>query len=207
MDHLEEAHYFTSPIYMVKKEEYLEPVREVSNRYLADSKIHTAQNGQIVTMTTNYSHEPALREFGQYVSQTAFNILASQGYGMETLVTVMTEMWTQEHSKYSSMDIHTHGMGAQISCFYFIDTPADGNKLVIHDPRSAKTIINLPEKDDNIVTPASKYAVFNAEAGIMVFINAWLPHSFTRNMSDEPFRFVHMNLSVALAPRPEVEIL
>jgi uncharacterized protein (TIGR02466 family) len=207
MDKLEEAHYFASPIYMVKKPEFLDAVRTVSERYAETSR--EGSKGATL-MTGTYAHEPELEEFSRYVSQTAWNILSSQGYNMDSLVTFFTEMWTQEHGHMSSMETHIHGHGVQISAFYFIDAPKDSCKLVLHDPRHAKVIINLPEKDATKITMGSHQVVFTPEAGSLIFANAWLPHSFTKNMSQEPMKFVHMNLSVAVSPEaqePEVEVI
>jgi hypothetical protein len=200
MDKLEEAHYFASPIYVVKKPEFLEAVRTVSSRY---EEANREGSKGATLMTGTYAHEPELEEFSRYVSQTAWNILESQGYNMDSLVTFFTEMWTQEHSHMSSMETHIHGHGVQISAFYFIDAPKNSCKLVLHDPRHAKVIINLPEKDANKITMGSHQVVFTPDAGTLIFANAWLPHSFTKNMSQEPMRFVHMNLSVAVAPEPQ----
>lgn len=207
MDKLEEAHYFASPIYMVKKPEFLEAVRTVSTRY---EEAHCEGSKGATLMTGTYAHEPELEDFSRYVSQTAWNILQSQGYNMDNLVTFFTEMWTQAHGHMSSMETHIHGHGVQISAFYFIDVPKDSCKLVLHDPRHAKVIINLPEKDATKITMGSHQVVFTPEAGSLIFANAWLPHSFTKNMSQEPMKFVHMNLSVAVAPEtqePEVEVI
>jgi uncharacterized protein (TIGR02466 family) len=207
MDKLEEAHYFASPIYVVKKPEFLYAVRTVSEQYAEASR--EGSKGATL-MTGTYTHEPELEEFSRYVSQTAWNILESQGYNMDSLVTFFTEMWTQEHGYMSSMETHIHGHGVQISAFYFIDVPKDSCKLVLHDPRHAKVIINLPEKDATKITGASHQVVFTPEAGSLIFANAWLPHSFTKNMSQEPMKFVHMNLSVAVAPEaqePNVEVI
>jgi uncharacterized protein (TIGR02466 family) len=127
---------------------------------------------------------------------------------MEKFVTYFTEMWTQEHNFHSSMDTHVHGSGAQISAFYFLEVPENACKLIIHDPRPAKVIINLPEKDNNVISPASTMVVFTPQEGTLFLAPAWLPHQFTRNMNpDKPVRFVHMNLAVTLAPQPEVEIV
>ena len=197
-DTLEETHYFASPVYTVLKPEFLEAVRTVSERYEERSRQRKKKPDYVNLMTASYHHEPELKDFSQYVSQTAWNILASQGYAMDKLVTYFTEMWTQEHNHLSSMDTHVHGRGAQISAFYFIDTPPKGCKLVIHDPRPGKVIINLPEKDDKEITMGSHQIVFTPKAGVLIFANSWLPHSFTKNMSEEPVRFVHMNLSVAI---------
>jgi hypothetical protein len=40
--------------------------------------------------------------------------------------------------------------------------------------------------------------VFTPQPGALILINAWVPHSFTKNMGNESMRFVHMNLSVAV---------
>jgi hypothetical protein len=197
-DTLEETHYFASPVYIVDKPEFLEAVKLVSERYEERSRERKKKPDYVNLMTASYHHEPELQEFSQYVSQTAWNILASQGFAMDKLVTYFTEMWTQEHNHLSSMETHVHGHGAQVSAFYFTEMPPKGCKLVVHDPRPGKVIINLPEKDDSAITLASRQIVFTPRPGILIFTNAWMPHSFTKNMSNEPVKFVHMNLSVAV---------
>ena len=112
MDSLEEVNYFSTTIYAVEKPEFLDPIRVVSEKYLLESK--TCQGNKMTVMTQNFSGELEALEFAQYVSQTAWNILSSQGYDMNSLVTYFTEMWTQEHNFMSSMEQHVHGMGAQI---------------------------------------------------------------------------------------------
>lgn len=209
MDQLEEINYFATTIYAVEKTEFLDPIRAVSDKYLSDSKL---SHGKTMTvMTHDFSNEPQALGFAQYVSQTAWNILASQGYAMESMVTFFTEMWTQEHNFQSSMEQHFHGNGAQISAFYFLEVPDKACKLVIYDPRAAKVIINLPQADPDVMTPASPFGVFTPKEGVIIFTPAWLPHSFSRNMnSEKPMKFVHMNIAVAPAPQaeePEVEII
>ena len=213
MDQLEEINYFATTIYAVEKTEFLEPVRAISDKYLELSK--ESMGKKMTVMTYDFSNEPQALEFAQYVSQTAWNILASQGYAMESMVTYFTEMWTQEHNFQSSMEQHFHGGGAQISAFYFLEVPDKACKLVIYDPRAAKVIINLPQADEDKLTPASPFGVFTPREGVIIFTPAWLPHSFSRNMnSEKPMKFVHMNISVAPAQqvtpqvsKPEVEII
>ena len=207
MDQLEEMHYFTTPVYVVRKPEFLPVVKSVSDRYIEQSKARKKKDNYVVLMTGTYSHEPEIAEFAQYVSQTAWNILAAQGYAMDTLVTYFTEMWTQEHNFLSSMETHVHGRGAQISAFYFLDVPKNSCKLVIHDPRPGKVIISLPDTHTDAVSAASNQIVFTPEAGMLFFANAWVPHSFTKNLSRESLRFVHMNLSVAVVPEDKVEVV
>jgi len=209
MDQLEEINYFATTIYAVEKTEFLDPIRAISNKYLEESKNCLGKN--MTVMTQNFSNDPEALEFAQYVSQTAWNILASQGYAMNDGVTYFTEMWTQEHNFQSSMEQHFHGNGAQISAFYFLEVPDNACKLLVYDPRAAKVIINLPQADADKMTPASPFGVFTPKEGVIIFTPAWLPHSFSRNMnSEKPMKFVHMNISVAPAPQaedPMVEII
>jgi len=208
MDSLEEFHYFKTQIYSIVKPEFLESIREMSAMHLDYSKRTMKNSNPMTVMTGNFSLEPWAADFAQYVSQTAWNILNAQGYGMDKLVTYFTEMWTQEHNFHSAIDTHVHGGGAQISAFYFLEVPENACKLIIHDPRPAKVIIDLPERDDNKVTPASRMIVFTPQEGTLFFAPAYLPHQFTRNLNpDKPVRFVHMNIAVTLAPEPEVEII
>lgn len=211
MDKLEEMHYFATPVYVVDKPEFIDAVRTVSSRYEEASRERKKSADYVNLMTSSYSHEPELEAFSQYVSQTAWNILASQGYAMDDMVTFFTEMWTQEHNHLSSMETHVHGAGCQISAFFFVDVPEKSCKLVVHDPRPGKVIINLPEKDASKITLGGSQIVFTPRAGTIIFINAWLPHSFTKNMSNESMRFVHMNLSVAsgnvTSEEPSTEVI
>lgn len=206
MDTLQEQHYFSTPFYTVRKPEFLEAVKAVSDRYIVQAQERMGDE-YVTLMTGNFAHEPELAAFSQYVSQTTWNILASQGYAMEKMVTYFMEMWTQEHNQNSMMETHVHGHGAQISAFYFLDVPLNSGRLVIHDPRPAKVIVDLPEHDHKQITGASQQVVFTPEPGTLVFTNSWVPHSFTKNMSKRSMRFVHMNLSVMMQLEDPVEIL
>lgn len=205
MDKLEEFHYFTTPVYAVKKPDFLPSVRAISDKYLNKSRARKqAKNSKnpMTVMSANYSHEESIAEFSQYVSQTAWNILNSQGYNVDAKVTYFMEMWSHEHNLGSRLEQHMHGNGSQISAFYFLDVPDKGGcKMMIHDSREAKEIVSLQEKDISKISPAANKIVFSPEAGTIIFFNAWVRHSFTKNLNKtKPLRFVHMNLSVAPTP-------
>ena len=210
MEQLHDASYFTTKVYAIKKPEFLDMVKKVSGEYLHKAHERLGEGQHMTVMTENFYHETSVAPFAEYVSQTAWNILQSQGYAMDKLVTFFAEMWTQEHNAFSDMAYHVHNLGSQISAFYFLDVPKGGCQMLIHDPRPTKMMINLPEADDKKVSGATSQIVLTPEAGTLVFTNAWLPHSFTKNMSMEPTRFVHMNLGVVVAPEqtdPNVEVL
>jgi hypothetical protein len=202
MDQLQETYLFPSIVYSVDKPEFLMTVSIVIDRYLREK---SSKIDRFVTMTADFSAEPEIEEFAQYVSQTAWNILDSQGHDMSKLVTYFQEMWAQEHSQYSGMDQHAHGVGSQISAFYFTAVPAWSSSMVVYDPRPAKVITSLPLKEGDHL--ARQQLVFNPKPGMLVLTPSWLPHSFTRHMGEAPLVFVHMNLSVAPAPEtPQLEV-
>ena len=212
MDKLEEMVYYQTIIYAIEKPEFLESVRSISDKYLEISKSQDPDHDKRLTlMTGTYAHEPEVAYFSQYVAQSAWNILSTQGFAMEFLATHFNEMWTQEHRFGSSMDTHVHPYGAQITAFYFLDVPENSNKLITHDPRPAKVISSLYSENVNNINMATDPITFTPKEGLLIFTNAWLPHSFSRNESQNPFRFVHMCLGVIQAPErlpdPNVEII
>jgi uncharacterized protein (TIGR02466 family) len=197
---LQVAMHFPCPIYLIERPDFLEVVNTVSEESLAKQrKAQDLNEIYPVVMSGNYFADSRLNKFSEFLGSTAWNILNEQGYAMQDKVVTFTEMWTQEHHKHSAMDQHTHGYGSQIVGFYFLDVPDNSSRVVFHDPRMGKSLIDLPETDVNQATIASKMINFEPKPGLMIFSNAWLAHSFTRHASDKPIKFVHFNLSVQLA--------
>ena len=194
---LQVAYHFPCPIYLIERPDFLDAVKEVSDENI-DTQRKTQELNEIypVVMSGNYFADPRMAKFSEFVGGTAWNILAEQGYAMQDKVVSFTEMWTQEHHKHSAMDQHVHGFGSQIVGFYFLEAPENCSRVVFHDPRAGKMQIDLPEQDMNMATPASKMINFEPKAGMMIFANSWLAHSFTRHASDKPIKFVHFNLTV-----------
>jgi len=209
------AFHFPCPIYLIERPDFLESVNVVSEESLSVQRKEQGVNEIYpVLMSNNYFADSRIAGFSDFVGSTAWNILAEQGYSMQDKTVLFTEMWTQEHYKHSSMEQHTHGHGSQIVGFYFLETPDDCSRVVFHDPRMGKALIDLPEGDPNNATIASKMINFQPKPGLMIFSNAWLAHSFTRHASDKPIKFVHFNLTVQQAapinhckPLPPAEVI
>jgi hypothetical protein len=198
---LQVAHHFPCPIYIIERPDFLEVVNTVSEEALEVAKKAQPLNEIYpVYMTGNYFGDPRMVGFSEFVGATAWNILNEQGYAMQDKAVQFAEMWTQEHHKHSAMDAHVHGFGSQIVGFYFLEAPEGGSHVVFHDPRAAKVQIDLPEQNMNNATPASKMINFKPKAGMMIFANSWLMHSFTRHAAELPIKFVHFNLTVIHQP-------
>ena len=208
---LQVAHHFPCPIYVIERPDFLGVVNTVSEEALeAAKKAQPLNEIYPVHMTGSYFGDSRLDKFTEFVGGTAWNILNEQGYAMQDRAVQFTEMWTQEHHKHSAMDAHVHGFGSQIVGFYFLETPENCSKVAFHDPRAAKVQIDLPEQDVNMATPASKAINFTPKAGMMIFANSWLAHSFSRHAAELPIKFVHFNLTVIQqqsCPMPAAEIV
>jgi len=209
---LQVAYQFPCPIYIIERPDFLEAVKEVSDEFLEiQHKTHEIDEIYPVIMSGNYFADSRIANFSEFIGSTAWNILNEQGYAMQDKAVQFTEMWTQEHHKHSSMESHVHGFGSQIVGFYFLETPENCSNLVFHDPRSGKVQIDLVEQNAEIVTSASKMINFTPKAGLMIFANSWLAHSFTRHAAEQPIKFVHFNLTVIQqqqsCPAPAAEIV
>lgn len=195
---MNELNLFPSSVYTIDKPEFLPIVKEVSAEYLNKSKttvIHINETHPI-HQTESFFDDPRLVDFSGFVGNTAWNILDSQGFDMKRFGLQFSEMWLHEHEKNSGMEQHVHGHGSQITGFYFVQCPKNSMRVIFYDPRPGKTQINLPERETTKATYASTMLNFEPQEGQFMFTNAWLPHSFTRNISDTPFQFVHFNLFV-----------
>ena len=196
---MEPWHYFTSPIYNFKKPEFLLSATKVCLEKLAEKK-KTEKFNEIYPLynTNNLHDDERLKDLIEFVLHTSWNILNDQGYNMDLYQINIYDFWCQEHHKGSGHERHVHN--SILSGFYFIDTPPEGCRLIIHEPRSAKEYMGLIERDNSKATYASNAINFVPEPGTMMFANSWLPHSFTKNESKKPFRMIHFNLGVSYVP-------
>ena len=194
---LDQLHYFATPVYITQQPQFLEVVKAIAADSIAQvhgdkkpDKIHP------VRMSGNMLEDERIVPFAEFIANTAWNILASQGFAMDGFSTSFTELWCQEHYQTSSMEYHTHPGGNFLVGFYFLDVPDGAPPVVIHDPRPGRVMLSLPEADPSQATLSSTMINFKPQPGMVMFAPAWLAHSFGRNASKKPFRFVHFNLTV-----------
>jgi uncharacterized protein (TIGR02466 family) len=198
---VDEFYYFPTLIYRTYVPRFLDSVKLVSEEYVNIVK-NEVELDEIYPsyMSSSFQNDERISDFSSYVIQLAWNVLDSQGYDVSNSTTLYESMWLQEHHKHSLMEQHSHGNGAQIVGFYFLETPENCSKVIFHDPRPAKVQINLPEKDYSDATTASQMINFEPRPGDLFFTNAWLNHSFSRHASEKPLKFVHFNIYVAALP-------
>ena len=203
--------HFVTPIYVSYRPDFLPSVRKASIESLdVVRKIRPNNDMNPSVMSEDLMGNPALDSFSEYAGMSAWNILSEQGYQMQDFRVQFSELWAQEHHKYSSMDQHIHGLGAQIVGFYFMDVPEKSSNAVFHDTRSGCLQGNLPRFPTNEVKISSNAVNYEPEPGMFIFTNAWLAHSFTKHASESPLRFIHFNLIAAPVTQqglPKVEVI
>jgi uncharacterized protein (TIGR02466 family) len=188
---------FSSDVYILNKPEFLHNVKTISYEYLNETKKYqTFDEIYGVYQSNNFNHDPRLSGFNEYISKTSYDILSSQGYDMMNKEAYCTHIWMHHCSKYASAEQHIHANNSQISGFYILECPENCSKMLFHDPRPGKIQMNFGFNNDNITTSAKDRILFNPEPGMLLLFNSWLPHSFTRNESHEPFTFIHFNIKV-----------
>jgi len=190
---LEQLDYFCTPIYLTKNEELLPIVKQIA----LDNLKNSPEPNEIypVRMSTNMLLDQRIGDFAEFIGKTTWGILDSQGFNLDGFDISITELWCQEHWRTSSMDQHIHANGNHIVGFYFLDVPENAPPAIFYDPRPSRLMVDLPQRDEAKVTHSSTLINIRPEAGLLIFAPAWLAHSFARNISREPFRFVHFNLT------------
>jgi hypothetical protein len=189
--------FFATEVYSIAKPKFLQDATEVFERHIKKTKKERPKKNKLypVTMTENLQIENKLSDMMYYILHTTNNILISQGYNTELYNISLSEFWGQEHDMYSGHEEHVHTHGTQITGFYFLDVPDESSRVVIHDPRFGKRIIDLVETDVENVTLASNVINFQPKKGEFMFLNGWLPHSFTRHGNKKPLKFIHFNVN------------
>jgi hypothetical protein len=190
--------HFSSSVTRANVPEFLSTVKPVFEEYVKKSNSNQVNRNPVYPgiMTELLSTDERIGTFVQYVSDISWEILNHQGYNMDLFYTDASDMWGQYHPYSSNMEQHTHGGGVQLCGFYFLETPVNSSKMFIHDPRSAKVQIGLPEKQSDSITLAHSLINYTPEPGDLIFTNSWLSHSFSRNASHLPYSFIHINVRV-----------
>lgn len=199
---------FQTAVYKVNRTEFLPKLQQVAGQYIMAHKSRQCDNDIYpVCQTDNVFNEPEIQDFCNFIIESSFAILDSQGYDASGFALSFNDMWVQEHRTGSGHDRHSHP-GSVISGFYFIQAPPNSSRLIFYDPRPAKEFGHFfREKDPMALTSASNAMNIEPQDGMFVFSNSWLQHSFTRNESSDPFVMVHFDLYPIAIPQKKAIVI
>ena len=206
---LETAPVFQSAVYRAELPNFLDVVEAAIQPHINKSKEHnkelidkrekkTGRNiGDIGLSyhTENLLEDDSLYQFRRFIKATCENILDSQGYDLSNHDLDYTEMWAQEFATKGGghHDTHIH-WNNHMSGFYFIKCSEHTSAPMFHDPRSGKMMVQLPEKNNKVVTLATEKVLIRPKPGTAMFFNSYLPHQFTVDNGVDKFQFIHFNL-------------
>jgi len=193
--------YFTNNIYVEEDNSWLNFLNTVSDKYIEQAKNYNKKyflNNKdfgLVHHSGLLMLDPDLLEFNKFICKKSYSILDEQGYDLKEYLLSIRELWVQEFSKEGGgfHSVHTHWNG-HMSGFYFLKCSDKTSFPIFHDPRPGKLMIQLPEKDNTLVTDASEKIVLRPQPGTFVFFNSYLGHEFVVDHGIEPFRFIHFNI-------------
>tara|TARA_B100000029_G_scaffold512210_1_gene608263 strand:- start:2884 stop:3585 length:702 start_codon:yes stop_codon:yes gene_type:complete len=207
-DILTTSWYFASPIYFMKKPEWVKELNKLSDSYIEEGKKRNKdfikkrnkswggnkKDHGLVHHSTSLIDVPGFKKLQNWIEGTTGNLLNEQGYDLRNFKIFTTELWVQEFAESGGghHSVHTHYNG-HISGFYFLKASEKTSLPIFNDPRMGKAMNDLPQKNEASVTAASNQINYSVRPGDMIVFNSYLPHAFRIDDAYEPFRFIHFN--------------
>lgn len=185
--------YFQSPVYRQHLPKFLDDCLAVFDEKIEFFKQQDSfeLDPFYPSITTDNLIDDRLDNFCTHINQAGWNILNSQGFDVDSFETYSKRVWGQLHYKYSSMEYHYHPE-CVLTGFYILSAPSNSSEIYFHDPRTHKHFdTQLPIKNTKEINQASRSVFYKPKDGDLFITNSWLPHSFTRNKSEQPLKFIH----------------
>lgn len=198
---IQEAFYFSSPLWVDQRLEFLKPINKISDKYIKEAR---NLNKKLIKDTGDFgiSHhsgpmqmEPECKILMDYVAQRSWEFLDVQGFDLNNYTPVFNDFWVQEFAKNGGghHDTHIHSNN-HVSGFYFLKCSEKTSYPIFHDPRPSAAMTKLPLKNQFEISHASESINFKPTPGSIMIFNSYVPHQFAVDHGKEPFRFIHWNI-------------
>lgn len=199
---------FPSSIGIINAPHFLPTVRRASNEAIDQVlRKFTVDPIHPVIQTEEMVWDKNLVNFNNFVLDSAKEMLEKQGYDTSKVILSINEMWCQKHLKISGHERHTHNNGCVMTAFYIIECSNNSSHLMIYDPRVGKEYgFVLPEKNERELTEASNIINYGPSEGELILVNSYIPHGFSRNVSDKPFIMLHINIHALWAEQVDTKL-
>jgi uncharacterized protein (TIGR02466 family) len=210
MEDFNKSYYFSTPIYMVQKPEWVEKVDKACEKYIIKAKNHYQK---IITKRDNllgkkigdhglsYNsgsivNDPELSELQAYIGLHSWIFLQEMGYDLTHQDMYWTEFWVQQFGSKGGghHEGHIHSNN-HVSGFYFLRCSEKTSFPMFLEPRYIKEMTQLPlAKKLNADAPAIDKVKYSPKPGTLIFFPAYLEHQYVVDNGVEDFRFIHFNL-------------
>jgi len=198
---MKKEYYFPTPVWYMEKSEWLNDLISYTDKYIDNVKNKNTKlfiNNKDFGITHHsdpLEFDENFKEFSKFICRTSMDLLNEQGYDVEFYNLVINSLWVQEFSKEGGghHNSHVHS-NSHISGFYFLKCSEKTSFPMLHDSRLNKRMIQLLEKDENIITDSSDKIMIKPKPGLFMFFPSYLEHEFVVDHGIEPFRFIHFNI-------------
>jgi len=193
--------FFSTPIYITEKPEWVNDTNKFCQPYLDES--HLAHQSEVkrlgndfglVYHSTSIEDDPNLKYLTDWVGQTAHKVMTEWGADLSNHTLIYESMWVQEFPKDGGGHhrIHIHE-NCHVSGFYFLENDKASFPL-FHDPRPGAAMMALPEQNKGDVSFYSKSINYQPEPGHFYMFPSYLPHEYVLSNGGN-FKFIHFNIT------------
>ena len=195
---LRTEYFFPTCIHSASNPGYLDLMRYTHEKYINIARRSQEKNNVYqFTVSDNYPRDKDIFPFVQFIKESCAQALVQQGYDTNVYDLEVVDLFSQEHEFASNMEPHFHNNF--FTALYFLDVPPNVRAL-FYDPRDLKVYASIKEANINNSSPATSIINYMPEPGLLLITNSWLKHSFTRNPTSAPFKFIHMGINVYYNP-------
>lgn len=195
---LRTEYFFPTCIHATSNTEHLNLMRSSHKKYIDVIRKNQERNSVYQsTVSDNYIFDKDILPFVQFVKECCVQALVQQGYDNNITDLEVLDLFSQEHDFASNMEPHFHNNF--FTALYFLEVPPDVRAL-FYDPRDLKVFASIKEADMNVSSPATSVINYAPEPGLLLITNSWLKHSFSRNPTNQPFKFIHMGINAFYNP-------
>jgi uncharacterized protein (TIGR02466 family) len=189
--------YFSSNIYFVEKTNWVNDYVKYTDPYILDAKKNVKDDIGISYHSAPLTKDENFNELKIFICEQSKNILNEQGYDLKNYKFLVKDLWVQEFSERGGghHNSHVHS-NTHINGFFFLKCSPNTSYPIFHDPRLYKRIIDLDQKNINLISDASYEINVKPKNGLLIFFNSYLEHQFVVDKGIDPFRFIHFNIQV-----------
>ena len=193
--------FFSTDIYVEEDFSCLDNLNNLCDKYIEQAikknrkNIINGNDFGFTHSSISLTNDINFLEFIKFICKKSYLILDRQGYNLIDHSLLVVDLWVQEFSKNGGghHNPHTHS-NSHISGFYFLKCSEKTSYPIFHDPRPSKLMIQLPEKNKEVINDSSEQISFKPKPGTFIFFNSYLSHEYAIDHGKEPFRFIHFNI-------------
>ena len=196
---------FKTPIWSLKKPEFIKSLNKASDSYIKESKKRFKEKNESTNdfgfsyHSTTLLGDSKFKDFHSFVGQKCWDFLDWQGFDMSKYQTFFEQSWVQEFAKngggHHSSHIHWN---THVNAFYFLKCSDKTSVPIFHEPRTGARATKLHMKNSSELNHATEIIHYKPAPGDLIIFPGYLEHEFSVDHGKAPFRFIHICITAVL---------